>query len=94
MARLDKSEIDVCEDCGEQIAFRRLLARPVTTLCIDCKEQSEREEAAIAQAGRGGGFDAEDTSTTTTTGGGGGETDDFGGPERGGGFSGVGALDE
>jgi DnaK suppressor protein len=94
MARLDKSEIDVCEDCGEQIAFRRLLARPVTTLCIDCKEQSEREEAAIAQAGRGGGFDAEDTSTTTTTGGGGGETDDFSGPERGGGFSGVGALDE
>ncbi|HEY0708906.1 MAG TPA: TraR/DksA C4-type zinc finger protein [Polyangia bacterium] len=91
LARLDKGEIDICEDCGEQIAFRRLLARPVTTLCIDCKEQSEREEAAIAQAGRGGGFDAEDTSTTTTTAGG-GDSDDFGGPERG--FSGVGALDE
>jgi RNA polymerase-binding protein DksA len=45
--------IDVCEDCGESISFRRLLARPVTTLCIDCKEQSEKEEAAIAQAGRG-----------------------------------------
>ena len=57
LARLDNGGIDVCEDCGEPIAFRRLLARPVTTLCIDCKEQSEREEAAIAQAGRGG-FDA------------------------------------
>jgi DnaK suppressor protein len=54
MVRLDAGTIDVCEDCGESISFRRLLARPVTTLCIDCKEQGEREEAAIAQAGRGG----------------------------------------
>ena len=54
LARLDNGGIDVCEDCGEQISFKRLLARPVTTLCIDCKEQSEKEEAAIAQAGRGG----------------------------------------
>ena len=59
LARLDNGGIDVCEDCGEQIAFRRLMARPVTTLCIDCKEQSEREEAAIAQAGRGG-FDQDE----------------------------------
>jgi len=55
LARLDADEIDVCEDCGEKISFRRLLARPVTTLCIDCKEQSEREEQA-EQAGRAGGF--------------------------------------
>jgi DnaK suppressor protein len=54
LARLENGGIDTCEDCGEAISFRRLLARPVTTLCIDCKEQSEREEAAIAQAGRGG----------------------------------------
>ena len=54
LARLENGGIDVCEDCGEQISFKRLLARPVTTLCIDCKEQSEREEAALAQAGRGG----------------------------------------
>src|SRR5581483_1080096 len=53
LARLNSNEIDVCEECGEAISFRRLLARPVTTLCIDCKEQSEKEEAAIAQAGRG-----------------------------------------
>ena len=54
LARLDANEIDVCEECGEPISFRRLLARPVTTLCIDCKEQSEREEQAAEQAGRGG----------------------------------------
>src|SRR5688572_10861677 len=53
LARLDNGGIDTCEDCGELISFRRLLARPVTTLCIDCKEQSEKEEAAAAQAGRG-----------------------------------------
>jgi DnaK suppressor protein len=54
LIRMSKNEIDTCEDCGEAISFRRLLARPVTTLCIDCKEQSEREEAAADQAGRGG----------------------------------------
>ena len=56
LARLDADEIDVCEDCGEAISFRRLLARPVTTLRIDCKEQSEREEQATEQPGRAGGF--------------------------------------
>ena len=56
LIRLDADEIDVCEDCSEAISFRRLLARPVTTLCIDCKEQSEREEQATEQAGRAGGF--------------------------------------
>lgn len=53
LLRLDSNEIDVCEECGESISFRRLMARPVSTLCIDCKEQAEREEAAVAQAGRG-----------------------------------------
>jgi DnaK suppressor protein len=87
LARLENGGIDVCEECGEQIAFRRLLARPVTTLCIDCKEQSEREEAAIAQAGRGG-FDAEE-SPGDEAGGGGGGTEN----ERGG-FSGAGVMED
>lgn len=53
LTRLDANEIDVCDECGESISFRRLMARPVTTLCIDCKEQAEREEAAAVQTGRG-----------------------------------------
>ncbi len=53
LVRLDTGGIDICDECGEGISFRRLLARPVTTLCIDCKEQSEKEEAAVAQTGRG-----------------------------------------
>ena len=58
LVRLKDNVIDVCEDCGEKIAFKRLLARPVTTLCIDCKEQNEREEAAVEQPGQGAGLDA------------------------------------
>jgi DnaK suppressor protein len=57
LARLRDDVIDVCEDCGEKIAFKRLLARPVTTLCIDCKEQNERQEAAVEQPGQGTGLD-------------------------------------
>ena len=57
LVRLKDGSIDVCEDCGEKIAFKRLMARPVTTLCIDCKEQNEREEAAVQQPGQGGTID-------------------------------------
>ena len=60
LLRLEAGEIDVCDECGESISFRRLLARPVSTLCIDCKEQSEREEQAAEQAGRGGFADLND----------------------------------
>lgn len=59
LSRLEANEIDVCDECGESISFRRLMARPVTTLCIDCKEQAEREEAAAVQTGRGGITDAD-----------------------------------
>jgi len=51
--RLERGTIDECEECGEAIGLRRLLARPVTTLCIDCKESREREEIAIESGGRG-----------------------------------------
>ena len=42
--RLAEGTIDVCEACGGEIGFRRLLARPVTTLCIECKEHQEERE--------------------------------------------------
>ncbi len=44
--RLEERTINECEDCGEPIGFRRLTVRPVTTLCISCKELSEEQEAA------------------------------------------------
>jgi DnaK suppressor protein len=30
--------------CGEDISEERLKARPVTTLCIDCKTEEEEKE--------------------------------------------------
>jgi DnaK suppressor protein len=45
MQRLESGEIDECEDCSEPIGFKRLLARPVTTLCFECKNAREQVEA-------------------------------------------------
>jgi DnaK suppressor protein len=53
ITRLQEGSINECESCGEAIGFKRLLARPVTTLCIECKEEAEKEEQANAQQ-RGG----------------------------------------
>jgi len=44
LARIARGEYGLCESCGEEIAYKRLLARPVATLCIDCKTAQERQE--------------------------------------------------
>jgi len=44
LMRLDNGEYGICEQCGEQIGIERLKARPVTTLCIECKSSQEIEE--------------------------------------------------
>jgi DnaK suppressor protein len=73
--RLDSGSIDECESCGESIGFKRLMARPVTTLCIDCKEEAEKEEAAQVQQGRAGGAGLREDlgGDEVAAGGGGGE---------------------
>ena len=44
-ARIDDGTYGRCEECGGEIGTERLEARPVTTLCIECKsEQEEREK--------------------------------------------------
>src|SRR5213080_636777 len=45
MRRLESGEIDECEECNEPIGFKRLMARPVTTLCFECKTAREQVEA-------------------------------------------------
>lgn len=45
LKRLEAGEIDECEECSEPIGFRRLMARPVTTLCFECKTAREQVEA-------------------------------------------------
>ncbi len=42
--RIDSGSFGVCESCGGEIGYKRLKARPVTTLCIECKTQQEKEE--------------------------------------------------
>ncbi len=44
LQRIDAGEFGVCEECSEDIGTKRLEARPVTTLCIRCKQEQERKE--------------------------------------------------
>jgi DnaK suppressor protein len=50
LARIDEGTYGKCEECGENIAMERLKARPVTTLCIDCKSLQEAEERKLRGA--------------------------------------------
>jgi DnaK suppressor protein len=45
MQRLEAGNMDECEECSEPIGFKRLMARPVTTLCFECKSAREQVEA-------------------------------------------------
>ncbi|GFE62060.1 RNA polymerase-binding protein DksA [Geobacter sp. AOG2] len=44
LERIDAGEFGICEECGEEISEARLKARPVTTLCINCKMEEEEKE--------------------------------------------------
>ena len=41
LERIGNGTYDLCEECEEWIAEGRLKARPVTTLCIECKTSQE-----------------------------------------------------
>ena len=47
LRRIEQGEFGECEVCGDEISERRLDARPVTTMCIACKEEQERNERSI-----------------------------------------------
>ncbi len=42
--RIKEGTFGTCEICGEEIGLSRLKARPVTTLCIQCKTWMEAQE--------------------------------------------------
>lgn len=42
--RIDQGTFGICDKCGEEINIKRLEARPVTNMCIECKTQQEEEE--------------------------------------------------
>jgi DnaK suppressor protein len=42
--RIDDGVFGICDLCGGLISEKRLMARPVTTLCIECKMKQEKME--------------------------------------------------
>ena len=46
LGRIEDGSFGICESCGEEIGEERLVARPVTTLCFDCKKRQEAMERA------------------------------------------------
>jgi DnaK suppressor protein len=42
--RIEAGTFGTCDGCGGEIEEKRLIARPVTSLCIDCKTVAEEEE--------------------------------------------------
>ena len=42
--RIDQGIFGMCDKCGLEINIKRLEARPVTTMCIECKTLQEEEE--------------------------------------------------
>ena len=42
--RIDDGTFGICDDCSGPISEKRLMARPVTTQCIDCKTKQEKLE--------------------------------------------------
>ncbi len=48
LERIEAGTFGICERCGEDISEKRLKIRPVTTFCIDCKEEQENKEKLLS----------------------------------------------
>ncbi len=48
LRKIENGEYGECEACGDEIGIKRLEARPVTDLCIQCKEEQEKAERIFA----------------------------------------------
>lgn len=44
LVRIENGKYGYCDDTGEEIGIKRLLARPVATLCIEAQEKHENFE--------------------------------------------------
>lgn len=50
LKKIDDGNYGICEECEEEIGFKRLEARPVTDLCVRCKEEQEQMERSFAES--------------------------------------------
>ncbi|MDA9709386.1 RNA polymerase-binding protein DksA [Candidatus Pelagibacter sp.] len=48
LKKIQEGTYGFCEDTGEPIGLKRLIARPVATLCIAAQEKHEKEEKVYA----------------------------------------------
>jgi len=48
LERIEDGSYGICETCGDHISIKRLMARPVTSKCIECKENEEQMEAVMS----------------------------------------------
>ena len=51
LKKFEDDAFGICERCEEEISVKRLKVRPVTTLCIDCKEDEEKMEKMYQHEG-------------------------------------------
>jgi DnaK suppressor protein len=52
LQKIDEGTFGECEECGAEISYNRLVARPTADLCIHCKEVEEKEENQLVHGGR------------------------------------------
>jgi DnaK suppressor protein len=53
LQKIEEGTFGECEDCGQEISYNRLIARPTADLCIKCKEEQEREENQLVHRNKG-----------------------------------------
>lgn len=49
LEKIEDGTFGTCEECGDDIGVKRLEARPVTDLCVKCKEDEEQREKEYAE---------------------------------------------
>lgn len=49
IAKIEDGSFGYCEETDEPIGVKRLMARPIATLCIEAKQAQEREERGYAK---------------------------------------------
>jgi len=47
--RMQEGKLGICDSCQGQIEFRRLKARPICTLCMECQNGKEEIEKNIPE---------------------------------------------
>ena len=48
LKKINDGTYGYCEETGEPIGIKRLIARPIATLCISAQEKHEKEEKVYA----------------------------------------------